>query len=263
MAEERGFESLFFPDHTHIPVSRETPYPAGGELPDEYSRTYDPIVACMSAAAATERLRVGTGICLLVERDPIITAKETATVDRLSGGRFLFGVGAGWNVEEMANHGTDASKRFGLLRERVEAIRAIWAEDEASYHGKHVDFDPIWSLAQADPAAGPAGAARRQRPHGGRPRAGLRRRVVSQPHWRRGQVHRADREAAPPRAGGGRAGDRRDAPAGAHRAARASSATPQAGVHRCVWYLPPRDLASVERALDRYTAAKDAYEGAG
>ena len=108
MAEERGFESLFFPEHTHIPVSRETPYPAGGDLPEEYWHTYDPFAACTAAAAAaTERLRVGTGICLVVERDPIITAKEVASVDRLSGGRFLFGVGAGWNVEEMRNHGTD------------------------------------------------------------------------------------------------------------------------------------------------------------
>ena len=145
MAEERGFESLFFPEHTHIPSSRETPYPAGGELPEEYRRLYDPFVACTAAAAATERLKVGTGICLVVQRDPITTAKEVASVDRLSGGRFLFGVGAGWNLEEMRDHGTDPSKRFGLMRERVEAMKAIWTEDEAEYHGRHVDFDPIWS----------------------------------------------------------------------------------------------------------------------
>ena len=107
MAEERGFESLLFPEHTHIPASRETPYPAGGELPPEYSRTYDPFVALTAAATATERLKIGTGICLVIERDPIITAKEVASLDRLSGGRFLFGVGAGWNAEEMRNHGTD------------------------------------------------------------------------------------------------------------------------------------------------------------
>jgi probable F420-dependent oxidoreductase len=135
-AEERGFESLFFPEHTHIPASRESPYPAGGELPPEYSRTYDPFVALTAAAAATERLLVGTGICLVVERDPIITAKEVATLDHISGGRFLFGVGAGWNVEEMGNHGTDASQRFGLMRERIEAMKAIWTEDEASYSGR-------------------------------------------------------------------------------------------------------------------------------
>src|SRR5689334_9217932 len=106
MAEQRGFESLFFPEHTHIPASRDTPYPAGGELPPEYSRLYDPFVALMAAAAATEHLLIGTGICLIIERDPITTAKEVATVDQLSSGRFLFGVGAGWNIEEMGNHGT-------------------------------------------------------------------------------------------------------------------------------------------------------------
>ncbi len=120
MAEERGFESLLFPEHTHIPASRESPYPAGGELPPEYSRTYDPFVALSAAAAATERLLIGTGICLVIERDPIITAKEVASVDRLSGGRFLFGVGAGWNVEEMRNHGTDASR---ALRAHARAGR--------------------------------------------------------------------------------------------------------------------------------------------
>src|SRR5437588_10009524 len=125
MAEERGFESLLFPEHSHIPASRQTPYPAGGELPPEYSRTYDPFVALTAAAAATEKLKLGTAVCLVIERDPIITAKQVASVDRLSGGRFLFGVGAGWNAEEMANHGTDASRRFGVLRERVEAMKAI------------------------------------------------------------------------------------------------------------------------------------------
>ncbi len=144
LCEERGFESLFFVDHTHIPVSRATPYPPGGELPPEYSRIYDPFVALMAAAAATSTLRIGTAICVLVERDPIVTAKQVASVDRLSGGRMLFGVGAGWNLEEMRNHGTDPARRFGVLRERVEAIKEIWANDEASYHGDHVDFDPIW-----------------------------------------------------------------------------------------------------------------------
>ena len=145
MAEERGFESLFFPEHTHIPASRESAYPGGGELPEMYSHTHDPFVALTMAAAATERLLVGTGICLVVERDPITTAKEVASLDQLSGGRFLFGVGAGWNREEMANHGTDPGRRFGLMRERIEAMKAIWTEDEASYHGRYVDFDRIWS----------------------------------------------------------------------------------------------------------------------
>ncbi|BBX61728.1 LLM class F420-dependent oxidoreductase [Mycobacterium saskatchewanense] len=144
-AEERGFESLLFCEHTHIPVSRKSPYPGGGELPKMYAHTYDPFVACTAAAAATRRLKVGTGVCLVVERDPITTAKEVASVDRLSGGRFLFGVGAGWNREEMANHGTDARVRMSILRERVEAMRSIWTAEEAEYHGDYVNFDPIWS----------------------------------------------------------------------------------------------------------------------
>ncbi len=128
MAEERGYESLFFPEHTHIPAERETPYPMGTELPPMYSRTYDPFVALTAAAVATERLLIGTGICLVIERDPIITAKEVASVDRLSNGRFLFGVGAGWNAEEMRNHGTDPARRFSVMRERIEAMKAIWTE---------------------------------------------------------------------------------------------------------------------------------------
>ena len=145
MVEERGHESLFFPEHTHIPASRESPYPAGGELPRKYARTYDPFVALTAAAARTTKLRIGTGICLLIERDPITTAKEAASVDHLSGGRFEFGVGAGWNREEMSNHGTDPRQRMAILAERVEAVKAIWTQEEASYHGKHVSFDRIWS----------------------------------------------------------------------------------------------------------------------
>jgi probable F420-dependent oxidoreductase len=144
LVEQRGFESLFFPEHTHIPVSRRTPWPGGGELPEQYSRTHDPFVALTAAAAVTEGLLIGTGVCLVIERDPIVTAKEVASLDRLSGGRLLFGVGAGWNVEEMENHGTDPRRRFSLMRERIEAMKAIWTQAEASYHGEHVDFDPIW-----------------------------------------------------------------------------------------------------------------------
>jgi probable F420-dependent oxidoreductase len=145
MAEDRGFESVFVTEHTHIPASRETPYPAGGELPREYFRIYDPFVALATMASATERIRIGTAICLLVERDPITTAKEVSSVDRLSGGRMIFGVGAGWNLEEMRNHGTDPKRRFSILRERVEACREMWTEEEASYDGEHVGFDRIVS----------------------------------------------------------------------------------------------------------------------
>ena len=144
LAEERGFESLFFPEHTHIPAGRETPYPIGGELPGYYARTYDPFVALTAAAAATSTLKIGTGICLVPQRDPIITAKAVASVDRLSGGRFLFGVGAGWNREEMRDHGTEPRERFAIMRERIEAMRAIWTQDEASYAGDHVRFERIW-----------------------------------------------------------------------------------------------------------------------
>jgi probable F420-dependent oxidoreductase len=144
-AEERGFESLWFPEHTHIPASRKSPWPGGPELPKEYWHTHDLFVALAMAAAATKRLKIGSGICLVVERDPIVLAKEVATLDFLSNGRFLFGIGGGWNVEEMANHGTQFSQRWKLLRERIEAMKVIWREDEAAYHGELVDFDPIWS----------------------------------------------------------------------------------------------------------------------
>jgi probable F420-dependent oxidoreductase len=145
LVEERGHESLLFPEHTHIPASRETAYPAGGELPRKYAHTYDLFVALTAAAAATSKLRVGSGICLVIERDPITTAKEVASVDQLSGGRLEFGVGAGWNREEMLNHGTDPRVRMAIMAERIEAMKAIWTQDEASYHGEHVDFERIWS----------------------------------------------------------------------------------------------------------------------
>lgn len=143
--EERGLEALVFPEHTHIPASRQSPYPSGGELPKEYSHTLDPFVACTAAAMVTSGLRVGTGIALVVERDPILLAKEVASVDLVSGGRFDFGIGAGWNREEMSNHGTDPRKRFALMEERVEAMRAIWTSEEASYNGRYVNFERIWS----------------------------------------------------------------------------------------------------------------------
>ena len=145
MVEDHGHESLFFAEHTHIPASRESTYPGGGELPRKYSHCYDPFVALTAAAEATSSLRIGSGICLVIERDPITTAKEVASVDHLSGGRFEFGIGAGWNREEMANHGTDPRTRMRLLRERVEAMKAIWTQEEASYSGEFVNFDRIWS----------------------------------------------------------------------------------------------------------------------
>ncbi|HET7420872.1 MAG TPA: LLM class F420-dependent oxidoreductase [Candidatus Dormibacteraeota bacterium] len=145
-AEDLGFESLWVAEHSHIPTSRRSPYPAGGELPKPYWHTLDPFVALTAAACATKRIKVGTGICLLIERDPIHTAKETASLDHVSGGRFIFGIGGGWNREEMADHGTDFSTRWKLLRERTEAIKAIWTTDPAEYHGDMVDFGPMWSF---------------------------------------------------------------------------------------------------------------------
>jgi probable F420-dependent oxidoreductase len=145
LVEARGFEALLFAEHTHIPANRTTPFPEGGELPRKYSYTYDPFVSMTAAALATHRLRIGTGICLVIQRDPIITAKQVASIDVLSGGRVELGVGAGWNREEMVNHGTDPKVRMAVMRERIEAMKAIWTEDEASYHGDYVNFDRIWS----------------------------------------------------------------------------------------------------------------------
>lgn len=142
--EERGFESLFLPEHTHIPTSRRSPWPGGPKLPREYSSTLDPFVALATAAAVTKKLRIGTGICLLTERDPIVTAKEVATLDLVSGGRVEFGIGAGWNAEEMENHGTVFEDRFKIMVDRAKAMQAIWTQDEASYDGPFVKFDPIW-----------------------------------------------------------------------------------------------------------------------
>jgi probable F420-dependent oxidoreductase len=143
--EERGFESLWVPEHTHIPVHRRSPYPAGGELPKDYFHISDPFVELAAAAAATRRIKLGTAICLVIEHDPIVLAKKVASLDLLSGGRFIFGIGAGWNAEEMENHGTAFDTRYRLLRERVEAMKQIWTQDEAEYHGEFVNFDKIWS----------------------------------------------------------------------------------------------------------------------
>lgn len=249
--EARGFESLWFPEHTHIPVARDTPYPAGGDLPDEYRRIYDPFVALTAAAVVTERLLVGTGICLVVERDPITTAKEVATLDRISGGRFMFGIGAGWNLEEMANHGTDPKRRFGLMSERVAAMKAIWADEEASFHGTHVDFDPIWSWPKPV-----------QRPHppilvGGNSDGALARAVEIADEWIPNPETRlsvlAERIAELERlaAAAGRErlpvtfyGVRPDAPS--------LERYHDAGVDRAIFYLPPLRLGELQDLLDHY-----------
>ena len=153
--EARGFESLFFPEHTHIPASRRTPWPGGADLPKEYWHCHDPFVALAAAASVTKTLKLGTGIGLVTERDPILMAKQVASLDFISGGRLLLGVGAGWNAEEMANHGVDYADRWKVLRERVLAMRAIWTEDEAEFHGKFVDFESLWSYPKPVQAGGP------------------------------------------------------------------------------------------------------------
>ena len=260
MAEDRGFESLFFPEHTHIPASRATPYPAGGELPPEYSRTYDPFVGLTAAATATSTLRVGTGICLVIERDPIVTAKEVASLDRLSGGRFLFGVGAGWNHEEMANHGTDPGRRFRLMRERVEAMKTIWTQDEATYHGRYVDFERIWCWPKPV-----------QQPHppvlvgGNGPRV-FDRVLAYGDEWMPNRIGPDEVMLAQLRefAAHVERGGREPIPVtvmGMMRDPARIAGFAQAGVHRAVFWVPTTAPDEVEAAMDRYAAAVAAYAG--
>ncbi len=251
LVEDHGHAAIYFAEHTHIPASRETPYTGGGELPRKYAHTYDLFVTMTAAAAATSRLRVGSGICLVVERDPITTAKEVASVDHLSGGRFEFGVGAGWNREEMANHGTDPRTRMRLLAERVDAMKAIWTQDEASYHGRFVDFDRIWSWPK------PA-----QKPYppvlvGGNGPTVLDRVLafgdVWFPNWARGQV--LDRIPAL-RERAAEAGRTipvyvMSAPADAAKLA----AMAEAGVERVVHWVPSAGRSVIERDLERFETA--------
>jgi probable F420-dependent oxidoreductase len=141
--EERGFDSLWVPEHSHIPLTRKSPFPSGGDLPKKYYDVMDPFVVLGAAAAVTKTLLLGTGICLIAQRDPIQTAKQVASIDQVSGGRFLFGIGNGWNEDEMANHGTVFASRHKLARERVEAMKEIWTASKAEYHGEFVNFDPM------------------------------------------------------------------------------------------------------------------------
>jgi probable F420-dependent oxidoreductase len=258
--EERGYESLFFPEHTHIPAARDTAYPIGGELPPMYSRLYDPFVALAAVAGATERLMIGTAVCLVIERDPIITAKEVATLDHISAGRFLFGVGAGWNKEEMRNHGTDPARRFSVMRERVEAMKTIWTEDEASYAGEHVSFERI--LCWPKPV---------QQPHppvlvGGTGPKVLERVLRLGDEWIPNRLSSeelgariAELNALAEQAGRAPipvtvAGIRPD-PARIERVA-------QAGAHRVFFWLPP-GREQVDAAIEQCTAAIEAFRSAG
>ena len=175
--EERGFESIWLAEHSHIPASRTSPWPGGAELPQMYYDTLDPFVTLGAMAAVTTTLRLGTGIALVAQRDPIHTAKQVASLDVLSDGRALFGIGAGWNFEEMSDHGTDPARRFGLMRERVEAMKALWTSEVAEYHGSQVDFGPTFQNPKPI-----------QRPHppihvGGVAPGGLRRAVAYGDGW--------------------------------------------------------------------------------
>jgi probable F420-dependent oxidoreductase len=154
--EDRGYGSLWIGEHSHIPVSRRTPYPAGGEMPEQYTRMMDPFLSLTVAAGATERLLLATGVALPLEHDLFTLAKTVATLDHVSGGRFLFGVGVGWNEEELADHRPIPwSKRYRALAESVAALRALWRDDEAEFHGEFFDFDPVWSFPKPLPPPHP------------------------------------------------------------------------------------------------------------
>ncbi|MET7402517.1 TIGR03619 family F420-dependent LLM class oxidoreductase [Dactylosporangium sp. NPDC005572] len=254
LVEERGQTALFFAEHTHIPASRDTPY-EGGELPQRYWHTLDLFVALTAAAAATRTLRVGSGICLVIERDPIITAKEVASVDVLSGGRFEFGVGAGWNREEMRNHGTDPRVRMTVLRERVEAMQAIWRDAEATYHGKHVSFDRIWSWPKPV-----------QRPHppilvGGDGPTVLDRVLAFGDAWFPNYSPGMFPRVAELRARAERAIDVQVLSAPADPAV--LQQLHEAGVTRASHWLPSGPRSTVERALDEWEAAIATFAGEG
>jgi probable F420-dependent oxidoreductase len=248
LVEERGHESLFFAEHTHIPASRQSPYPGGGELPRKYSHCYDLFVALTAAATATSSLRIGSGICLVIERDPILTAKAVASIDHLSGGRFEFGVGAGWNREEMANHGTDPRKRMRVMQERIEGMKEIWTSDEASYSGEFVSFDRIWSWPKPV-----------QRPHPPILVGGLGPTVLDRvlafgdawfPNYGPNDLLERVKELR----------SRADRPIdviaiGAPAEARALEPLAEAGLRRVAHWIPSGNMAVVEAALERWESA--------
>jgi probable F420-dependent oxidoreductase len=248
-AEERGFESLFLPEHTHIPASRITPWSGGGELPPEYAHTFDPFVALAAISAATTKIKLGTGICLVIQHDPIVLAKEVASLDQLSGGRFLFGVGAGWLLEEIANHGVEPRVRWRVFDERMRAMQTIWTSDEATFHGRYVNFDAIWSWPK------PAQLPRPPVLMGGDFGASMQR-VIDladewMPHPDRGEQPLGDRIAE--FWGRTEAAGRGRLPVtiyGAKTDARLVAEFQTAGVSRCVFRLPPAPAEVVLPVLD-------------
>jgi probable F420-dependent oxidoreductase len=253
--EERGFASLVVAEHTHIPASRQSPYPLGGELPSIYYRTLDPFVTLAAAAAVTETIELFTGIALLIQRDPIITAKEAASIDLISGGRFVFGVGAGWNIEELQHHGTDPKTRGALLDERIEAIKALWTDEPAEYHGRYVDFAP--SFSRPKPV---------QRPHppifiGGDSDATVKRVIRHDAGWISNPlpVERLAKRIDQIRQSGGR-----DVPLamfGTPNDPNYWRATEELGFDQLALLLPTRPRDESLRLLDEYAAAVADYRG--
>jgi probable F420-dependent oxidoreductase len=252
--EDRGFDSLFLPEHTHIPASRKSPFPGGGELPKRYSHTHDPFVALSFAAAATKKLKLGTGILLVPQHEPIVTAKAIASLDQLSGGRFILGIGGGWNVEEMENHGATYKTRFAQMREHVLAMKELWTKDEASYDGEFVKFDRVWSWPK------PA-----QKPHppvilGGETDHTLRRVVEYCDGWFprpgrgveiREQLARLNRMAAE------KGRDPKTISTSVFRAPTDRAALDEyeeAGIDRAVLEIPDESRDEILRVLDRYTS---------
>jgi probable F420-dependent oxidoreductase len=255
--EERGFESLWVAEHTHIPAARESPWPGGPELPKEYSHSLDPFVTLSAVAAVTTRLRLATGICLVVEHDPIALAKSVASLDHLSNGRFLFGIGGGWNLEEMRNHGTDPAHRFKLMRERIQAMQQIWTQEEATYHGEYVDFDRVWSWPKPV-----------QRPYppviiGGDGPNTLKRVVDYGDEWMPITGRSSDPLARIPelnRLANERG--RATIPVGVFGARAEAQVIEQyeaAGVSRCIFGLPPAPAAEVLPRLDRFAEVVQRY----
>ena len=246
LVESRGFDSLFLPEHTHIPIASRYTFPWGESVPPEYARIYDPFVALTAIACETSTLRVGTGICLVSQHDPLVLAKTVATLDRVSDGRFIFGVGAGWNVHEMANHGVDPARRFARMRECIKAMRAIWSSDEATFHGEFVNFERIESWPKPI-----------QRPHPPILLAGNGPRAVDRvldygdgwlPEPEDGIFDRIRELVA-------HAEDRRtnDEPLVTLYSAEPemTDEASRAGVGRCVFWLPPRPAKAIEREIDR------------
>ncbi|MEO2167756.1 MAG: LLM class F420-dependent oxidoreductase [bacterium] len=253
-AEERGFESLWVAEHSHIPTSRATPFPGGGELPKMYYDVMDPFVTLAAAAAVTTTLKLATGICLIPQRDPIQTAKSVASLDQISGGRFLFGVGGGWNVEEAASHGVDDFKlRWKLMRERIEAMKEIWTTSKAEYRGEMVQFDSIFAWPKPI-----------QKPHppvlvGGTFPYGARRAIRYGDGWmpinpgkalaeQTREFHKMCRDA-----------DRPELPVTLFAAPDKSDVLERcrdAGVSRAVFMLPPAGREEILPLLDRYASAR-------